>query len=116
MSVIRKMRKQTAVWWARSTDADRFGQYTFGEPEEIECRWDDTTEEFLGPQNETLASRAVVYVPEDLTIKEGDRLMLGEIDSNTPDDPLEVHTAHAVKRVDRNPNFRNTETLVTCFL
>lgn len=116
MSVIRKMRKQTAVWWARNPTADRFGQYVFGAPEEIECRWDDTVEEFLGPQNETLASRAVVYVSEDLAIREGDRLMLGEIDSNTPDDPLEIHTAHAIRRIDRNPNFRNTETLVTCFL
>lgn len=116
MSVIRKMRKQKAVWWARDPVADRFGQYTFVDPVEIDCRWDDTTEEFLGPQNETLASRAVVYVSEDLTIAEGDRLMQGEMDSNTPDDPMETHLAHAIRRIDKNPNFRGTETLVTCFL
>lgn len=116
MSVIKKMRKQTAVWWQRSAETNRFGEYTFAEPVEIECRWDDVAQEFLNAQNETQASRAIVYVDEAVGVAVGDRLKRGEMDSETPDDPMTIQDAHAVSRVDQNPNFRNTETLVSCFL
>lgn len=114
MSVIKKMRKQRAVWWQRKPKPDRFGKFSFEEPVEISCRWDDTTEEFIDPQGETQASRSVVYV--DRIISVGDRLMRGEMDSNTPDNPLAIQDAFEVKRFDQNPNFRNTETLLTAFL
>lgn len=113
MSIIRKMRKQKAVWWKRLS-ADRFGNFTWADPIEIDCRWDDTTEEFLNPQGVIETSRAVVYVDRLMSV--GDRLKRGEMDSETPDNPLSIQDAFAIRRFDQNPNFRATENLLTAFL
>jgi len=114
MSVITKMRKQNAVWWQRSATPDRFGKFSFAAPVEVDCRWDDTIEEFVDAKGETRAGRATVYV--DRIMAPGDRLQRGAIDSDTPDDPLTVTTAYEIRRFDQNPNFKATETLLTAFL
>lgn len=113
MSIITKMRKQKAVWWQRKAP-DRYGKYSFGSPVEIDCRWDDTTEDFVNMQGETEGSRAVVYVDRVLSI--GDRLKRGEMESDTPVDPLTIPDAFAIKRFDQNPNMKATEFLLTAYL
>ena len=115
MSIIKKMRKQKAVWWERQTEPqDRFGNFGFNEPVEIDCRWDDTAQEFTDSQGQLQISRSLVYV--DRVMKPGDRLKLGEMDSETPLDPLEVQDAFAIKRFDQNPNLKATEFLLTAYL
>jgi hypothetical protein len=114
LSVIKKMRKQKAIYWQRDVAPNRFGQFTFAAPIEIDCRWDDVIEEFLDPRGETQSSRALVYVDRVMLV--GDRLKRGEMDSETPDDPLTIQDAFAIRRFDQNPNFRNTENLLTAFL
>lgn len=113
MSFMTRVRKQKAVWWARSTK-DRFGKYSFAEPVEVSCRWDDTAQEFLDYQGELQASRALVY--PDRVMVPGDRLMLGELESDTPVDPMSIRTAYEIRRFDQNPNFRATETWYTAYL
>lgn len=114
MSIISKMRKQTAVLWVRGTSPGEFGEYTYEEPVEIECRWDDEAREFLSPTGETLTSSSVVYPDRDVQV--GDFLMEGEIDSNTPDDPTEYPDAKKVRGKAKTPNLRATETLYTAYL
>jgi|SRR6185503_9148913 len=113
MSIIVKMRKQKAVWWRR-TVVDAYGSYSFAGPIEIAVRWDDAAVEFLDPLGEKQTSRSVVYT--DRVMTPGDRLMLGELDSETPDNPLSITTTFEIRRFDRTPNLRATETLFTAYL
>jgi len=114
MSIIVKMRRQRAVWWQRNAQADQYGSYSFAAPVEILCRWDDVSQEFLAADGEKRSSRSMVYT--DRVMLPGDRLMLGELDSNTPTDPLSVTNTFEVRRFDKTPNLRATETLFTAYL
>jgi hypothetical protein len=112
MSIISKMRRQKAVWWKRS-DPDQFGKFSFLEPVEIACRWEDVGQEFRNAKGEVQISNSVVYVDRVLAL--GDRLWRGELNS-APDDPLTQAGSYAVQRFDQLPNLKATETLYTAYL
>jgi len=108
MSLIRRMRRQTAVYFARGSP-DVHGEYAFLSPVEIDCRWEDTSQEYLDGKGETRTSNSIVYV--DRVMFPGDRLLLGELDSNT-----DIKDAFEIRKFDRLPNLRNTEVLLTAYL
>jgi len=113
MSVIKKMRKQRAVWWERTTP-DQYGVYSFAAPVEIACRWDDSGTEFRNGTGETEMSSATVY--PDRVLKKGDKLMKGGMESGTPDSPAELTHAYEIQRFDETPNMKATEFLYTAYL
>lgn len=76
MSLIKRMRKQKAVWW-RKVAANRFGVVTWANPVEIACRWTDISEQVLDPKGEVFVSRSFVYVDRYISI--GDRIRLGTL-------------------------------------
>ncbi len=76
MSLIKRMRKQKAVWWRKSS-INRFGDVVWSDPVEIACRWTDISEQVLDPKGEVFVSRSFVYVDRHLQI--GDRLRLGTL-------------------------------------
>ncbi len=112
MSIIVKMRKQKAVYWKRLTP-DQYGKFSFADPVEIVCRWEDRIHEFLDHQGEKQVSKSIVYV--DRVVSLGDRLMRGEMDSNTPNDPLATDSFE-VRRFDQDPNIKATEFLLIAYL
>lgn len=114
MSLIKRMRKQKAVWWKRSLLPDRFGQYSFDPPIEIDCRWEDRAQEFVNPEGQTTVSRSVVYVDRLMVV--GDRLRRGEMESDEPVNPMTITNAYEIRRFDRNPDIRAREELLTAFL
>lgn len=114
MSIITRMRRQFAVYWERSANPDEFGRYTFEEPVEIECRWDDASVEFRDSQGQKVLSKSIAYV--DRNMKIGDFLKEGEMSSNEVSDPTEDDSAFEIQRCDRNPNIKATETLRTCYM
>ena len=114
MSIIKKMRKQKVVWWAKNPEPDRYGKYSFEPPVEIDCRWDDVAEEYRDPQGQVALSSSVVY--PDRVLKTGDMLREGVMDSNEPADPTDVGAVFEIKRFDKTPNLRATETLYTAYL
>lgn len=113
MSVIKRMRKQKAVWWARG-DPDQYGNFSFAGPIEIACRWDDSGTEFRNGVGQTEMSSATVY--PDRVLKKGDKLRKGEMESGTPDSPSSLTDAFEVQRFDETPNFKATEFLYTAYL
>lgn len=112
MSIITRMQKQRAIWWKRLAP-DKYGNFSFDPPIEIACRWDDVNENFIDPRGEQLTTHALVYV--DRVMLPGDRLKLGELETDTPDNPLDIDT-HDIKRMDINPNFKATEFLRVAYL
>lgn len=108
MKIIRTMRKQTAIWWPRLTK-DRFGKYSFGEPQEISCRWESASGEMLTNEAEVEENRTTtVYVDRDMN--PGDRLLLAALESGTSPDPLEVQ-ALEIRKFSKIPDLKNKDVL-----
>jgi hypothetical protein len=114
MSLITRMRKQTAVYWA-PIGYDNTGHPEWDDPIEIDCRWEDVTEEFIDPTGTRFFSTAKVYVDQDVEL--GGVLMLGELDDlESGSDPKANEGAWEIKRFEKLPNLRNTENLRTALL
>ena len=116
MSLISRMRRQTAVWWAR-TGVDSYGAPEWAEPVEIACRWEEKAELIRTAAGDEVVSRAVVYVDRDMN--EGDMLAVGTLlalDSGQVSDPREVDGVGEVKSFGAVPNLRATEELKTAWL
>lgn len=114
MSLISRMRRQTAVWWA-ADGSDRFGAPRYKTPVEIKCRWEDVRKEFLNSQGVTAVSNSIVYV--DRLMKTGDVLFRGVLtDLTTVTVPKDNSGAFEIAAFDRLPNLKNTEELLTAYL
>jgi hypothetical protein len=109
MSIIKKMRKQDAVWWSRNPTADEFGSISFAAPVQIKCRWEDQEGDIVSKQDEIVPSMTVVYVDRDMKI--GDKLKLGLLDTGTPPDPKEDRLAYEIQGWQKIPDLRAKEFL-----
>ncbi len=121
MSIIKRMRKQTAVYWAMAAsesageDFDDHGQPQWASPVEIKCRWEDVSKEFVDPKGTTRVSRSIVYADRDLVV--GGVLMLGELtDVDEEENVLENDGAWEIRRFDKIPNLKATEFLRMAYL
>lgn len=116
MSLISKMRKQIAVYWAIADEPfDSHGRPVFADPVEISCRWEDKTEKFVDQNGEEVLSQAKVFVDRDVCI--GGVLMLGSIGSGLNlTDPKKNVGAYEIRRFEKLPNLKVTEYLRTVYL
>jgi len=110
MSVITKMLRQKAVYWAPGS-VNAFGEIQLGIPTEVKCRWEDKHDEFIDSQGETVVSNAVVFVDSNLAV--GGYLWLGNI-GVAPLDPKK--DAYLIRKFEKLPNFKATEYLRTAML
>lgn len=108
MGVIKKMRKQWAVWWPKGAN-DEFGTVAWGDPVEIKVRWEDREGKIISKQQEIVPSMSTVYVDRDMNI--GDRLMLGRLDTNTPPNPMETRDAYEIQGWEKLPDFKAKQFL-----
>lgn len=121
MSIITKMRKQKAVYWPPGSeetagrDYDDYAKPLYATPVEIDCRWEDTNEEFIGPNGERVAARCIVYTDRDVRLR--GVLMLGTMVEVTDlANPKANDNAWEIRRFDKMPNLRNTEVLRKAYL
>lgn len=120
-SIIVKMRKQTAVYWALQgeesggSDYDSHGRPLYTTPVELTVRWEEVNESIILEDGTTYISRATVYTPIDI-VRDG-VLVLGKIaDLESEDDPLSNNGSWSVVRFDKLPNLKVTEFLRTAYL
>lgn len=112
MSIITRMRRQQAVYWALAgTDAD--GQPTWETPVQISVRWEDKAHEVGDKEGERQEPMGKVYVDRDVTI--GGYLLKGPITSSLNSDPRAAG-AYRIESFEQLPNLRATETLRTALL
>ena len=121
------MRRQEAIYWPPSK-VDDYGQPVTGTLVELvldgtnnyRVRWEDKVEEFMDANGTTQRSMAVVYVPklpDGSDVKPGGFLWLGKRgDLADETDPNANEGAFEVKRVDKLPNLKATQTLRTAYL
>ncbi len=113
MGLIKRMRKQPAVYWAQ-TPKDEFGSVGFAEPVQIKCRWEDRVGQVLDSKGELVNATSVVYVDRDIEL--ADKLKLGELDSMTLSDPSSDAEAFTVAGFEKVPNLRAKEFLRIAYL
>lgn len=114
MSIITRMRKQTAVYWALSS-IDEFGKNIYISPVEISVRWEDVSEQFLDADGNTVMSNARAYTDRDIIL--GSILMLGLLTDITDAINIKENTgAWEVRRFDKTPNLKATEFLRTAIM
>lgn len=104
MSVITKMRKQWAVYWA-PIGLDKNNKYIYDEPVEIRCRWDERTERDFNTIGEEVNVKATVYVDREVAL--GGVLWLGLL-VDSPSTPPE-HNKIKIYRI--TPNRKASEFL-----
>ena len=121
MGIITRMLKMKAVYWPPESsesggdDFDDYGQPQVSDPVEIDCRWEEVSEEFLDAQGTAQISRAKVFVDRDVEV--GGILMLGLLaDVTDLVNPKENENAWEIRRFDKFPNLRVTEYLRTVYL
>lgn len=108
MSVITKMRKQTAVYWAPGA-FDNYGRPLALPPIQIACRWDDANEQYLDKNGNMQMSQAIVYPDRQLAF--GGILWKGLITGIVSGSPFNNPYAWEIAKLQAIPNFRNTEIL-----
>ena len=114
MGLIKRMRRQVAVYWAKS-GTDDYGQPIKVTPVEIKCRWEDIVEEFIDPDDNPQMSKSVVYV--DRTVDIGGVLMLGTLTSGVDQaNPKENDGAWEIKQFNSLPDLKAKEFLLTAYL
>lgn len=127
MSLIVRMRRQNAIYWPPGLPDD-FGRVVPGRLVPLtlvagvnsRVRWEDRVEEFLGAEGTAQHSNAVVYVP---ALPGGDEVELGgwlwlgdQNDLTSESDPSANPGAYEVRRVDKLPTLKATESLRTVYL
>jgi hypothetical protein len=96
-------------------DYDDYGKPLYAQAVEIDCRWDDKTEEMIMGDGTRDLSRAEVIVDREVLIR--GVLLLGELsDVGDLDNPKKNEGAYEIRRVDMNPDSDAEETLIRAFL
>jgi len=99
---------QTAVYWG-NPQPDGRGGYTFDEPVEIGCRWDQKIQVIVGTTGKEIVSKAEILVTQD--IDEEGFLFLGsltDLDSDEAGDPQIITDAWEVLLFIKSPFFKST--------
>jgi hypothetical protein len=113
MSILTKMLKQTAVYWAPDSMRGD-GTWTFDDPIEIKCRWQDTQEQFIDKNGQVRISSAKVFVDRDL--KGGGFLWQGSLVDLESTNPKENEGAYEIMKFGKMPNLKATKFLRTAIL
>lgn len=102
--------KQTCLYWGNSV-ADGYGGYTFDDPIEIDCRWEDLQELFIDSTGNEAKSLAVVFLDRDVV--SGEYLMLGDLDdlSSSSAEPDQESNAKQIRSFKKIPNIKGTDYL-----
>lgn len=91
-----------AVWW-RAGGTDRYGDYTYAEPVEIRCRWDEVGQEYLDQAGARRISNATVMVDRDM--EPGGMLWQGRFETLVdPGVPERNEGARKIEKFEKSPD------------
>lgn len=67
-SIIKRMLKQRAAYWAPTGESDVTSQPILADPVVVKCRWEDKSEQFINAAGTLNISNAKVYVDLNLEV------------------------------------------------
>lgn len=105
--------RQVLTYWAPPEDnsTDLYGKSTFTAPIQLECRWEDRTEELRSKKGEEFVSKSRVFVVEQLHID--GYVFLGV---STQANPVDEPDAKEIQALARQPDLRNIRQLTVLYL
>lgn len=113
---IQKVCVQTAVYWGNPKD-DGYGGFTFDDPVNISCRWEDKIQIVSTMDGQETSSDSEVLVTEDLDYN--GYLYLGTLEELLEDyteeelaNPMNVPTAKAIISKSKIPMIKSTKEFV----
>ena len=109
MGIIKKMRRETAIYWAPD-GLDGGLQPKVAEPVQIKCRWEQRAEQYFKEDGVEATSQAIVYT--DRVVEVGGFLWLGILTKAPATPPPE----NRIERFENLPNLRATERLFTAYI
>jgi len=96
-------RNQTCVYWAAS-QPDGYGGYTYANPVELKCRWQNVNQTIMNKESEEILCRAIVFVGQDIDDQGRLKLTtLAELSTAEQADPIAAR-AYIIQRVDKTPS------------
>lgn len=107
---------QTAVYWGNPVK-DGQGGFTWDDPVEIACRWNDSISTQLAANGKEFLSIAKVQVEQD--VDKNGMLFLGnliDLDSSVEADPPIGDDTYTIKRFDKTPTVNSQEFFRRVFL
>ena len=99
---------QLCVYWGSPVN-DGTGGFTFADPVELKCRWEETEQIVADKEGNTITSRALVYLLQD--VDEEGMLYFGtlnNLDSDQEDNPISIEGAYYIKRFQKTPALGST--------
>ncbi len=117
-NVVRRFTVQTCVYWGSPVN-NGTGGWTFADPVEIACRWDDKQELRVGFTGNSFTSQSIVLVNQDLDRRgylfNGTLLQLQAIATAKGLDtgnPVEFTEAFIIQQFEKIPAVRATDDFV----
>jgi len=111
--------KQTAVYWGSPQD-DGYGTFTYADPVEIKCRWEEKREviSMIGDDRKSreIVSKAQVWVLQD--VDEEGYLYLGTLDSTDAltsaeeENPADIDGAYKIQLLEKTPELRGSDKFI----
>jgi len=111
--IVARRLPQTAVYWG-SPVSDGHGGFTYADPVEIVCRWEEMIQLVTDAKGKEVTSRATVFVSQD--VDEEGVLYLGTLDSlddyldsssGSYINPKDVDGAYEIKKFDKIPELNS---------
>ena len=112
MRLLKKMRKQDAVYWPRRTE-DQYSEKAYELPIDLKVRWEDEYVQSFDEEGRETIFTSTVFVDRDMEV--GDRIMLGTaIDLTGPLPP--PSEAKEVRKFERVPTLNAKDFLRVVYL
>lgn len=113
-NVVKKFTVQKCVYWGNPVN-DRKGGWTFDDPVELDCRWDEKQELKDGYDNNHYSSQASVLVNQDLSRR--GYLWLGSLQDlyeqgNLETNPVDIIDAYIIIQFEKIPMVRKNDDFV----
>lgn len=105
--------KQVLTYWAPSAkdSTNLYGKPTSSAPVQLQCRWEDRTEELASKNGVQFISRSRVFVNEQVDID--GYIFLGV---SAQADPVNEKEAKEIQQVARQPDLRGLRNLTVMYL
>ena len=113
MRIIKKMRKQKCVYWEPTGFKDD-GEPEFGDPVELDCRWEDRSIVINLSEGQQYVSRSIVYT-ENRLVERG-KLKLGKVEDLDDMAPENNEGVGEIRQVNSIPTLKADEFLNTAIL
>lgn len=104
--------KQTITYWAPGP-IDGFANPTFGTPISFLGRWEEHSEDVIGPKGDVVKTSSMVNYPQDFALAQEGYLALGKF---LDKDPRTVTTANRIQFLSEIPDLRGLQTVKVALL